>query len=421
MQLLDEAGVVIVVSSGNEGEFLDFISGYPQRFGDPTNTPAQIGGPPIVNMILVGSSDGDGRKSFFSQDDTFLTTYAPGEDIQVPTAGNGYKEDEGTSFSTPAVAGLVAYWRSLPSKWQKQLEKPANVKKLLTTFHRKVLMSDMANYVNPRAVEIIWNGQSGDNNCLVDYDAALVAKNPWMKACPQLPDDLAALPPGAAADGPGQTLTFSSSIVPSPTCTAGGCGTLCTGYYCSPHPTQLPPDFLDPKDPNNDGLHSTTVINTAPPSLPSSSSRPPSTPTSSTLPPAPKPSIAQIFLSIEESTSSTGSGVAYSAQWTVTHAAIGAGTGPSCSVGSADFELGNADTSAAKAQFPPSLGPITFKDAKMPVLDAYTCRYEGTEQAQGFMICNATTTGGVSASCVHTRMEFSCFGSSIVRLLTCSF
>ncbi|KAK4118088.1 hypothetical protein N657DRAFT_557527, partial [Parathielavia appendiculata] len=53
----------------------------------------------------------------------------------------------GNSFATPLVAGLVAYWRSLPNianGWGEELKKPANVKKLLRYMQRVILDEDLA-------------------------------------------------------------------------------------------------------------------------------------------------------------------------------------------------------------------------------------------------------------------------------------
>lgn len=70
--------------------------------------------------------------------------------------------------------------------------------------------------------------------------------------------------------GGGQSISFTSpptSVPPGPSCAvAGGCGgTLCTGYYCSPTPTGLPPGFWDPNDPNTKNPVSATASNTITP------------------------------------------------------------------------------------------------------------------------------------------------------------
>lgn len=211
-------------------------------------------------------------------------------------------------LAAPKVAGIIAYWRSLPGPFQEALKKPENVKKLVIYFHHRY---DIIEYPSLQKKQIaawdkrpvIWNGQVQwfnyttnrlqTMNCLTDWDTRhlwddqLVCDglNPDMD---QMPDDDGQTvepdmgcndisgsqpePPAASSSlrrralhrdsdsctrqppGSGQqSLTFSSASVAQPTCSAdGGCGgTLCTGYYCAPSPTGTPPDHHDPQDPNN--------------------------------------------------------------------------------------------------------------------------------------------------------------------------
>lgn len=81
----DELGFVIVVSSGNSAKTSPTISKYPSRFldqADPiaTTTLADEGKSyeyivgPILNMIVVGSTNKDTYMSDFSQFATWMTT-----------------------------------------------------------------------------------------------------------------------------------------------------------------------------------------------------------------------------------------------------------------------------------------------------------------------------------------------------------
>ncbi|KAI0803652.1 hypothetical protein GGR55DRAFT_662539 [Xylaria sp. FL0064] len=64
------------------------------------------------------------------------------------------------------------------------------------------------------------------------------------------------------ASAEGTTLSFTPGPTAGPTCagdnTACG-GTLCSGYWCTPHPTGYPPDYQDPKDPGSSGYSAPTT------------------------------------------------------------------------------------------------------------------------------------------------------------------
>lgn len=242
-------------------------------------------------------------------------------------------------LAAPQVAGLAAYLRGLNSPWQAQLQKdPANVKKLIRILHRRfAVLNYWAHVASPADRKpVIWNGEVGAKSCVADYadratwdvgkvcptiDADLdkvslapgqtvgqcgagVGGNPARKrqsggdggSCPLIPGD------GGAGSG-GQTLSFTTGPTAAPTCpSVTGCGgRLCTGYYCVPNPTGLPPDYPDPKDPSAGGRVPTTTVgsgvtskpppptSTPPPTTstpPPTSKTPPPTSTTSSKPPA---------------------------------------------------------------------------------------------------------------------------------------
>ncbi|CAM1508809.1 Fc.00g025480.m01.CDS01 [Cosmosporella sp. VM-42] len=256
---------VLVVSSGNGGRTP--INRYPQLFAGTSN---QYG--TLSNMIVVGSSDEDGHRASSSQTHDFLTIYAPGVWITGPSGpGGGYAPVAGTSYAAPRVAALVAYFRSMPSPWQDQLQNPANVKKLIQIFGRTIIPERYA----PILMPIIWNGQVGAKSCLRDY----ATKGTWdtSNACPTIKDKLEDVPVnpcrsdaskrkrqdvegcpvspppgdgGSDDNGLGKEIDWTSGQA-SPKCPSGTCGgKLCDGYYCISNPSGHPPDFYDPKNPD---------------------------------------------------------------------------------------------------------------------------------------------------------------------------
>ncbi|OAX83696.1 hypothetical protein ACJ72_01943 [Emergomyces africanus] len=279
--ILDTLGVSLVVTAGNSAAITPRIVQYPGAFGHP-GSPLYI-----ENVITVGATDYDGNQASFSQYETWMTTFAPGQDAWVPkTPTDGYKFESGTSLAAPLVSSLIGYYRSLQSPWQDQLRDPANVKKMIKIFHRRIEVYgkqiDMT-----RAKPIIWNGQIETRSCISDFDTI----DEWDQAgrCPRIKANLAEetnegetvepCQPGAGnllkqLDGsycprmPGSgagshTVSFTSNggAKPSPTCISGtGCGGhLCTGFFCSPMPTGVPPDRHDPKDPNASSRVPTTT------------------------------------------------------------------------------------------------------------------------------------------------------------------
>ncbi|KAM7218866.1 Peptidase S8/S53 domain containing protein [Rhypophila decipiens] len=276
---LDKLDTVIVVASGN-----DFDN------EDPNHRPAMDIYPPlfasdIPNMINVGAISQFSRAALFSRSGPELTVYAPGKNVQVAVPGGGIEGGDGTSFASPAVAGLVAYFRALPMPINGEgLERPANVKEVLVKMTRRVPLPNhslsRAGFTDPNGnkfgplVLSVWNGQlSKTVSCLVTPHAPgcptidfsdptpvgeLCSPNAIPRrgilegrqalSCPLQP------PPdgpgngggdgGGGDQGPTKTVTYSRGT-PSPTCRAN-CGTLCTGYWCRPTQRGQPPHFTDP-------------------------------------------------------------------------------------------------------------------------------------------------------------------------------
>jgi len=87
-QYMRNRGGVVVVAGGNDGE--------DPGWGD---------NPAIVSVSATTSSDG---KASWSNHGDYIDVAAPGAGIRTTAAGGGYGSPSGTSFASPATAGLVA-------------------------------------------------------------------------------------------------------------------------------------------------------------------------------------------------------------------------------------------------------------------------------------------------------------------------
>ncbi|MHB1454090.1 MAG: S8 family serine peptidase [Saccharofermentanales bacterium] len=94
-------GCIVIASSGNEGD-----TDYRGRLSYPASD---------KGVISVGAVSPDNQRSVFSQYNSEVDVVAPGEHILVCGSGaaNSYKSVDGTSFSSPYVAGVAALIRSM--------------------------------------------------------------------------------------------------------------------------------------------------------------------------------------------------------------------------------------------------------------------------------------------------------------------
>jgi hypothetical protein len=93
-------GSLVVAASGNSGEQ-----------GSPPEYPAVE-----PHVLTVGATDQSGQPATFSSRSPYVDLAAPGVDIPIATAeDNSYSTGDGTSFSSPIVAGAAAWlWTVRP-------------------------------------------------------------------------------------------------------------------------------------------------------------------------------------------------------------------------------------------------------------------------------------------------------------------
>ena len=95
----EQANVVVVASSGNDGK------------EGPTYPAA------YDTVLAVGASDRNNERAAFSQYGDFVDIAAPGVDMLSTVPKGGQCVDNGTSFSSPYVAGIAALLVGAHPKW----------------------------------------------------------------------------------------------------------------------------------------------------------------------------------------------------------------------------------------------------------------------------------------------------------------
>ncbi|KUJ07893.1 pectin lyase-like protein [Mollisia scopiformis] len=250
-------------------------------------------GVPVVvgagNRIVVGASmprDGN-ENAYFSLgrpalDGGFgpgsdITVYAPGAELRCPNGMGGMflggpnEEDGtrngkwGTSYASPTVAGLVAYFKALQGDQNDATKflSPRAVKERVRDFAWR--RNENADW--PLFPPVIWNGQAGlfcgtslsrgltsmDLPMSADANFSAHAVQKRQSSGSQCTIDPSKTNPANNPNKGGPTWTYQSGPE-GPTCTSGGCGKLCpTGsVFCGDlGDNPFNPDFWDPLDPRS--------------------------------------------------------------------------------------------------------------------------------------------------------------------------
>ncbi|RSL79299.1 hypothetical protein CEP52_017540 [Fusarium oligoseptatum] len=114
---------------------------------------------PDLPLIVVGSVNSQGQRSWFSKGGPHVTIHALGEDVLcMPKGGNVPKEDAGTSFAQPLVAGEIANLLSYDTVPFDTSD--GNLVKNLKAY----LQSDQASWERVEGVRVLWNGVTEENN-----------------------------------------------------------------------------------------------------------------------------------------------------------------------------------------------------------------------------------------------------------------
>lgn len=83
LKRLDDAGVVVVFASGNDAKTHGKeIDQWPARLASSDSSVNPYG--QLKNLIVVGASSENGTDTDWAQTSSYLTTFAPGQNVEVP-------------------------------------------------------------------------------------------------------------------------------------------------------------------------------------------------------------------------------------------------------------------------------------------------------------------------------------------------
>ncbi|KAG8529632.1 uncharacterized protein KY384_005112 [Bacidia gigantensis] len=100
LKAINGLGAVTVASAGNNAQFSQEVN----------VIPAILGKSDVTDLMVIGAVDYSGAYLDYTQRSSWMSLYAPGEDVECAKVGGGTQNEDGTSASAALTAGLVAYF-----------------------------------------------------------------------------------------------------------------------------------------------------------------------------------------------------------------------------------------------------------------------------------------------------------------------
>ena len=167
----EQAGVLIVHASGNNGQNNDSIPTYPTGY--------YADGSRATNWINVGASgvkDDENLLAYFSNyGKKSVDVFAPGVDINACILNNKYELSSGTSIAAPVVAGIAAVLKSYYPKLKAEQMKEIIIK---STYKPK---TNKINLPNNQNVKVSLDQISVSGGIASLYNALLLAEKDYPK------------------------------------------------------------------------------------------------------------------------------------------------------------------------------------------------------------------------------------------------
>jgi photosystem II stability/assembly factor-like uncharacterized protein len=145
----NDLGAVVVVAAGNSGQFSDEFKEYPAGYD---------------NVINAGASNSTDAPANFSNYGNNVTVFAPGEAIVSTKLNNQYGSENGTSFSSPIISGIVGLLKAIHKDWTPM------------QFLRQIRSTSDRNMTNTKGLEHYFIGRANAFKALTYNNAAFPDK-----------------------------------------------------------------------------------------------------------------------------------------------------------------------------------------------------------------------------------------------------